>query len=205
MGVTLEGPNLGDLIRSRLKGFNRNLVLEVGYAEGATYPDGTSLVEVAKIQEYGAVIQHPGGTKYAPAQGYKVVEDPKTGKRKRVKKVGVRFVADHFVGEVGITAPHAIIIPARPFFRTALTRYSDKWQKDFAFLLERCAFDVKKALEILGGMVVRDIQQQIDDTHEPPNAPATIRAKKGADHPLIGLHKFLKNELIRQVVENATQ
>lgn len=82
-----------------------------------------------------------------------------------------------------------------------MARYKDKWVKDFSILLERLDYDVEKSMENLGIIIVRDIQQQIDDTHEPPNAPATIRAKKGADHPLIGLHKLLRNGLIWQVTE----
>lgn len=201
MGVKLEGPNLGDIIKKKLKGFDQKLSLEIGYAEGATYPDGTSVAEVAKIQEYGAVINHPGGTKYAPATGYKMVKDPATGKKKRVNKVGVRFVANNFVGEMGITGPHTIVIPARPFFRTALTNYKAKWKKDFAQLFKQTNYDVEKALAALGTMVIRDIQQQIDDTYEPPNAPSTIRAKKGATHPLIGLNKLLRNSIIWQVTQ----
>lgn len=206
MGAVIEGPNLGDIVRKRLKNYKKNLSLEVGYAENRTYPDGTSVAEVAKVQEYGATINHPGGTKYAKATGYTMVDDPATGRKKRVYKVGVRFVANNFTGEAKITGPHTIVIPARPFFRTAINRCKDKWIRDFAMIFEQSGYNVETALAALGSRVVKDIQGQIDDTHEPPNAPSTIRKKTGkgkevADHPLIGVYKLLRNALTFQVVK----
>ncbi len=196
MAASLKGPNLGDIIRSKLPNYKQNFLLEIGYYEGATYPDGTSVVEVAIVNEFGAVIDHPGGTKY--------IKDAVIARKvngEEIYHVGVRFVSEHFVGETHITGPHQIVIPARPFFRTALANNLEKWKKDFAFVFKKTGYDVEKSLSGLGVVVKRDIQQQIDNTYEPPNAPSTIRAKKGTTHPLIGLYKLLYNSIAWQVID----
>ncbi|CAI3941801.1 unnamed protein product [Commensalibacter communis] len=202
MGVSLKGPSIRDIILKKIPNFGKKLVLQVGYYEGASYPDGTSVGAVATIQEYGAVIQHPGGTKYIKdAVTSRMVNDPDTGKKKKVYTVGLRFVANNFVGETLVTGPHTIVIPARPFFRTALEKNAAKWRSDFAKIFKNTGFDVEKSMAALGSIIKQDIQQQIDNTYSPPNAASTIRAKKGETHPLIGLNKQLRNSIAWQVTQ----
>jgi hypothetical protein len=50
----IQGGDLLEAALQRIAGNLRNQTLSVGFLEGATYPDGTSVPMVAAIQEYGA-------------------------------------------------------------------------------------------------------------------------------------------------------
>ncbi len=190
--------DITDHLRKIFPGNRKSFALDVGYHEGETYPDGTSVAEVAIIQEYGAVIEHPGGTKYIKdAVTSRMVLDPETGKRKRVYSVGVRFVANNFSGDAFITGPHQIVIPARPFFSKAFEINKRKWIANFESYLVSSGYNLEKAFKLLGAVVRSDIIHQIDITTEPPNAPSTLRQKKGS-HPLIDTHR-MRNRIKWQV------
>ena len=58
----------------------------------------------AAIHQYGGIINHPGGTSY----GYKTEKDASEGKISFLKR-GEGYV------ELGVTKPHQIVIPPRPY------------------------------------------------------------------------------------------
>ncbi len=74
-------------------------------------------------------------------------------------------------------------IPARPFLDKGVEREKDTITKESLRLLKR-GVPIVRVLEAVGTIAVRGIQQQIDETFEPPNSPETIK-RKGSSHPLI--------------------
>jgi len=68
---------------------------------GKIYGDGMTILQIGATHEFGATINHPGGTPYIIG---------KDGKAKFVKK--------GTAGATGVTKPHKITIPRRSFLRT---------------------------------------------------------------------------------------
>lgn len=168
----------GAKLRAYMRQLERNSetarVARVGFLEGSTYPDGTPVAEIASIQEFGASIDHPGGTKY--------ITDAVVGKR-GAERIGARFVGKSFQGETKTTAAHKIVIPPRPFFRTAIAKNKQAWADALAISMKRTGMDSATSLGRVAMLMVSDIQKSIIDWSDPPNAPSTIR-KKGYNNPL---------------------
>ncbi len=80
---------------------------------------------------------------------------------------------------------HKVIIPPRPFFRTAIKEESPHWPDDVAALLKAHDYDAKATLTDMGEEISAEIKVSINEWQVPPNAPATV-AKKGFNKPLIG-------------------
>ncbi len=137
--------------------------------------DDLTLAEIASINEFGAVINHPGGTAF----GFKSEASAERGEVRFLKK-GEGFVS-------GVTGPHEIIIPSRPFMRgtfdeneAELGRLVDEQEKEI--LAGRKTR--KQALKMIGQTHRNQIQEAINTTGKfAPNAPSTIR-KKGSAQPL---------------------
>lgn len=155
--------------------------VEAGWFETARYsPNGEGeagipVATIARQNEFGKTIEHPGGTKY--------INDAVVGGR----YVGTRFVSSKFSGEHKVTQPHEIVIPARPFMRLA-------WSN---FLNQKVALQKKMAKDILSGKKSADeclvsigqlleglIAKAIVNGGWTPNAKSTVQ-KKGFDKPLI--------------------
>jgi len=80
-----------------------------------------------------------------------------------------------FWNEYGTTNKEGgVHIPARPFFRTAIARHSPRWGQLIAIIMKNTKFHYSKTLHQLGMVIVSQIQQQIEETTEPPNAEATV-------------------------------
>lgn len=152
-----------------------------GWFESARYMGeiggdaGISVARIARLLEFGGVIDHPGGTKY--------IRDAATSER----FLGTRFVKNDFVGDHEVTGPHKIVIPARPFMRLAWHNFS----ADRAKIQKRIAKDIfsgklppEKALAQMGDTLEGYIAKSMKNGGWQPNARSTIR-KKGFDKPLI--------------------
>lgn len=132
--------------------------------------EDAELLTIAGANEFGADIDHPGGTPYI------------------ITATGVRFVSKTAPIVHGITKPHKIIIPARPFIRQTFEKRFEELKKigfQFGGLIIDEKMTLDQALELWGDKFVSFIRSEIaeGDNFE-ANAPATIR-KKGADkHPL---------------------
>lgn len=72
--------------------------------------------------------------------------------------------------------------PARPFFRTAISKNVDKWRKGFRKQIQKTK-DLRKALALVGEVGKADIQDSIVKWSTPPNSHRTI-LYKGFDKPL---------------------
>ena len=155
--------------------------VEAGWFESARYaPNGEGdpgipVATIARQNEFGKVIEHPGGTKY--------INDAVVGGR----YVGTRFVSQDFAGEHQTTKAHEIVIPARPFMRLA-------WSN---FLNQKATMQKKMAKDIMSGKKTADqclidighllegfIAKAIVNGGWTPNAQSTIQ-KKGFDKPLV--------------------
>lgn len=153
--------------------------VKVGFPKSQTfrYPSGISVIQVAIIQEFGAVIEHPGGTPY----GYKTEKSAELGKVRFLKK-GEGFM------EIGVTGPHKIVIPPRPFMETTKNERKKEvlnFQKDALKYLIKNGGSLEKLLGEFGAKYADFIRETITKFSDPPNAPSTIAHKKGVDNPLI--------------------
>lgn len=138
--------------------------------------EGTTMVVIAAANEFGARIKHPGGTSY----GYKTKKDAEEGNVSFLEK-GSGYM------ELGVTGPHEIVIPARPFLHPAITegaplfkRLAEKKMLDV--LLGKYSMD--QLLNQMGVLGVSLVQEKITSIQDPPNAESTIRKKKSSK-PLI--------------------
>src|ERR1700686_544474 len=93
--------------------------VETGWFESDRYQAedgktvGRSIASVARLNEFGGEIEHPGGTKYI------------TDAIVKGAAVGSRFVTKEFQGDHSTTGPHNITIPARPFMRLAAAKFQE--------------------------------------------------------------------------------
>ena len=90
-------------------------------------------------------------------------------------------------------------IPPRPFFRNTVAAHKDEWPHQAAAILRQNG-DVRQTLALMGEGIKGQIAESIQNLHEPPNAPATIR-KKGFDKPLIDtgtLWRSIGSEMVEE-------
>ncbi|MEL7631702.1 hypothetical protein AAGW04_22270 [Pectobacterium aroidearum] len=153
--------------------------------------DGTPLVVIGAVNEFGGTIQHPGGTSY----GYRNEKDAVAGK--------VRFMKNGAgLMQLGVTGPHTINIPERSFLRVPLRQNQDSIKKAFRALtgaVARGEITAFQMLDQIGARAAGFCQEAIEAGIQPANADSTIKAK-GSSTPLIG-HGFLKGK-ITHVVED---
>jgi len=158
--------------------------VEAGWFESDRYigeggEPGVRVSEIARLNEYGGTINHPGGTKY--------ITDAIVMRRREARFVGTRFVSNEFEGEHKVTAPHVITIPARPFMRLAHTTFRAAI-RDLQVRLARKIVDgqitPEQALGQIGEAMVGHIMKSIKTGPWIRNAPSTV-SRKGFDKPLI--------------------
>jgi hypothetical protein len=185
-GVVMAGFSGGDKLQAYLEELAGNLAkgdaLRVGFLEGATYKDGTSVAMVAAVQEFGGSISVPERTQDL---------EFKQAKNGEVKNRFVKRGKGNFVQTVTIPA-HIITIPARPYFRTMLTEESPGWGKDMADTLKATSYDGNKTLALMGEKIKGQLQESIRNVDDPPNAASTI-ASKGFNQPLIDTGHMLNS------------
>lgn len=124
------------------------------------------------VHEFGAEIDHPGGTSYGFAS--KAAADRN---EVRFLKTGAGYA------ELGVTGPHTVNIPARPWLNPGVDAGTDEYLN----IIEKAIKDGKplnQALEVVGVVAVGHVQKYMTDLRTPPNAPSTIKAK-GSSNPLI--------------------
>lgn len=155
-----------DTLAKTLKGMSSKTV-----KVGIQASEDSELLQIANVQEFGADIDHPGGTPYIIGKGGKA-----------------RFVKKGTPNIVGITKPHKIIIPSRPFIRQTFDKRIKELQEigvDLGGLVIDDKLMLKQALELWGDKFVAFIRNEIAEGNNfEPNAPATIRMKGAGKHPL---------------------
>lgn len=76
-------------------------------------------------------------------------------------------------------------IPARPFFRTMVSKQSPGWGKLMGAALKLAGMDGSAALSIMGDKIKDQLQRSIASNQWAPNAPATIARKGEGKAPLL--------------------
>lgn len=168
-----------------------NKTMRAGVLEGSRYPDGTPTALVAFWNEYGARIEHPGGTKY-------ITDAVVAG-----KFVGTRFVGNDFAGEHKTTKAHEIVIPPRPALRNTVATKATRWAQVLGVALKGNGGNLENALRLVGEAAMTDIKRSIATFSDPPNAPSTIR-RKGHDQPLRDTKNYL-NSIAYDVVDGSVE
>lgn len=173
--VTVKNTQLAkDAIGQALKKFMTDKVVTVGIHEdaGNVESDDLTMASLGAIHEFGADINHPGGTSY----GYATKEAADKG-QVRFLKSGTGYM------ELGITGPHQINIPARPWLIPGARSGNDEYLKIIETTIAKGG-TAEEALGKVGVVAVAMVQKYMTDLSSPPNAPSTIK-KKGSSKPLI--------------------
>jgi len=161
-------------LQKALREFTAENHITIGiHEEAGNVESGTiTMAGLGAVHEFGADIDHPGGTSY----GYATQKAAEQGQ--------VRFLAkgQGFM-ELGVTGPHKINIPARPWLVPGVQSGNVEYLK----IISDGIADGKtpdELLNTLGVVAVAKVQKYMNDLKTPPNAPSTI-AKKGSSNPLI--------------------
>ena len=171
--VTRKNPNALATISTRLKELDGREA-RAGWFKTSHYADGTPVAYIACVMEYGAHINHPGGTPY------------------KMGPNGAIFVSKAAGAGLPVTKPHAIVIPPRPFMRPTVTRERQNWLN----LMTSGAKAVLagnetgySVMDKIGQRAAADIAVSIRNVTEPPLKPGTIAARKRrhADQTTLGL------------------
>lgn len=112
-------------------------------------------------------------------------------------KVGIQSNSGyHREGDVPLTTIAAVnefgssdgVIPERSFIRSTI----DENQKKYLKWLKKAASDlmgpiaaVHKAFDVIGLKVASDMKRTMTQLKSPPNAPSTMKAKRGVNNPLV--------------------
>lgn len=180
-----DGLSGGDRLMAELAKISTNLAnaggaptVSVGFLEGSTYPDGTSIPMVAATNEFGGTIQVQEDSimiyRKVNAAGTMFMRNGRF-----VKKKDSNFASAH------VLPAHTITIPPRPYFRTMIKDKGPTWPAAMAKLLKSDDYDAKKTLGLMGELIKGQLQDSIKALTSPPNAASTVRAK-GFSKPLIG-------------------
>ncbi len=137
---------------------------------------GSDLVKQAAANEFGATINHPGGTDF----GYENQQDAEQGKV-RFLESGTGFM------KLGTTGPHVIKIPERSFLRSGIIEGKPKIIEKVEIVIGKFLdgnISLNQALNGVGQFAVSLVKKKIRSGPFKPNAPSTIREKKSS-RPLI--------------------
>ena len=177
MGITLKVSNFQEVqeaLKKALDEFRGSNTVLVGIHEAAGNVESGDLTmaKLGAIHEFGADIDHPGGTSY----GYATERDARDGK--------VRFLGtgQGFM-ELGVTGPHKITIPARPWLVPGVQSGTVEYLREIEKGVKK-GDNLDMVLDRVGIIATGKVQQYMTDLKTPPNAPSTI-AKKGSSNPLI--------------------
>lgn len=131
-----------------------------------------TMASLGAIHEFGADIDHPGGTSYGYASKAAADRD-----EVRFLKTGSGYM------ELGVTQPHKIEIPARPWLEPGVVSATEEVTRAIE---DGIATDqsMDQILEAVGVVAAGAVKVYMTELKTPPNAASTIR-KKGSSNPLI--------------------
>lgn len=166
--IKRKNPNCFQDIITHLKELE-DVTGKAGWFPSSVYENGKPVAYIASIQEFGAVINHPGGTPYGPHG----------------------FVSKADGAGLPVTKPHTIVIPPRPFMRPTIAREKNNWFKlleDGAKKVLRGKISAKEVLELVALRAAGDIGETIKAIVSPPLAKGTIAARRRqmANKKLVG-------------------
>ena len=166
--------NTLDQLKRELEELAADNYVTIGIHEDAGQHESDDITNAAlgAIHEFGADIDHPGGTSYGYAS------------KAAANRNEVRFLkSGRGYMELGVTGPHTVNIPARPWLNPGVNSGNEEYLKIIERTLE-AGETLDKALERVGVVAVGMVQKYMTDLKSPANAPSTIKAK-GSSNPLI--------------------
>ena len=158
-----------DIIKKELKSLATRKNATIGIHEDAgEHEGGITNAQLGATLNYGAEIDHPGGTRYT-----------------RTAEGKARFISNESTAPaMGVTGPHKIIIPARPWLVPGVESGRNGQIEAFVETFVKTGGNSEAALEAAAVTAVGAVQQYMTDLKEPPNAKSTIK-QKGSSNPLI--------------------
>lgn len=139
---------------------------------GNVESDDLTMAGLGAVHEFGADINHPGGTSY----GYATKAAAERG-QVRFLKSGSGYM------ELGKTEAHQIKIPARPWLIPGVTTGTEKILQTIQNGLED-GLTLDQINDQVGAVAAGEVKKYMTDLKSPPNARSTIR-QKGSSNPLI--------------------
>jgi len=135
---------------------------------------GINIARLAAVHEYGAEIDHPGGTPYVMTSS------------------GVRFLPKGSSKATGVTKPHKIVIPERSFLRATMSDKKQHLSSMSAKLIGNVIdgkMSIDRAFKLLGEEAAALVKERMGSSKLKPLAASTIRKKtvdgKKGTSPLI--------------------
>ncbi|WP_449555265.1 hypothetical protein [Lelliottia amnigena] len=147
--------------------------LPVGKVGGKAHKGGSTIIEIGATHEFGAEIDHPGGTGYTATGGRAV------------------FSSNKFIGPVtGFTAAHKITIPERSFLRSPFELKKSEINKAIQKAVESVGAGKNNAETALNlvGVTARNISVKAFETAGYgtwPDIKTATKKAKGSSAPLI--------------------
>lgn len=173
--LTLIGfQELQDELSKELAALRSDKVVTVGIHEeaGNVESGDITMAGLGATHEFGAEIKHPGGTSYGYASKAAADRD-----EVRFLKKGAGYM------ELGVTQPHDIKIPARPWLEPGVASATPEVLNTIQDGME-AGQSMDQILEAVGVVAAAAVKVYMTELKTPPNAASTIR-KKGSSNPLI--------------------
>ena len=164
-----------DLIRDLTATRTRVAIGVIGDDGGAEDRGGITMAGLAAVHEYGATINHPGGTPYVMVRGRPIF-------LKKDSPAGIAAIA---AGRV--TQPHTIVVPERAPIRKTFDAQRQRIRATSARLMGQVVggrLELSTALGQIGEVASSQIRRTIQRGVTPPLSPETIRRKRSSK-PLI--------------------
>lgn len=163
-----------DELSRELAKMRSDKVVTVGIHEeaGDVESGDLTMASLGATHEFGAKINHPGGTSYGYATKASADRD-----EVRFLKNGTGYM------ELGVTGPHTIEIPARPWLEPGVASATPEILETIQTGMEADR-SLDQILESVGVVAAGAVKVFMTELKNPPNAASTIR-KKGSDNPLI--------------------
>jgi hypothetical protein len=172
--ITIDAQKARDAITKALRELMTSKFVTVGIHEDAGNHESDDITNAAlgAVHEFGADIDHPGGTSYGYAS--KAAADRN---EVRFLKTGKGYV------EIGVTQAHTVSIPARPWLNPGVASGNVEYLSIIEKTLAK-GEPIENALNKVGIVAVGKVQKYMTELRTPPNAASTIKAK-GSSNPLI--------------------
>lgn len=195
VGVKRSNPNGLTILLARLNDLDGK-VAKAGWFASSKYENGAPIAGIAAVQEYGATINHPGGTPYKIGPDGKAI-----------------FVSKAVGANLPVTKPHTIVIPPRPFMRPTVTRDKPTWISLFKDGAKAVLNGQRTGLEVLdavGQFAAGGIAKSIVAVTAPSLKASTVAARRRqmADRKTVGaldkplVHSGLLLDTVSSAVED---
>lgn len=165
---------LQDELMKEMNALKSDKVVTVGIHEEAGFVESgdITMAGLGATHEFGAEIKHPGGTSYGYASKAAADRD-----EVRFLKKGAGYM------ELGVTQPHNITIPARPWLEPGVASATPEVLATIQDGME-AGRSMDQILDAVGVVAAAKVKVYMTELKTPPNAASTIR-KKGSSNPLI--------------------